>query len=363
LRRVEALLLLLTIGCISEPTFVPAGTGGGGGAGTTSIATTDASTSAASTGGGEGGCSNTDFDPNNCGACGHVCTHTCSEGKCDPLVLVEGEMAPRGIVVDDEYVYWVTYGTHLVRRRLKTGVATAETLVSGQVNAWGLAQDATHLYWTARSNGTVFRLPKDLSADEQVLISGLSDPFELFVSDDTVYVTARAGGQVVTVPKTGGTHTVLQSGLNEPYGIAVVDGTVMVTEALSGDLIALGQRGPEIRADGMQPAFQVVPAGDGVFWCAYGNDDVRYLPRGAGMPQVLGSADECWGVFADAGHVYWTQEFYLMPQMGRVWMGRLDGTPAVLVADEQTGPTGITADADAIYWSNYQGGQIVRVDK
>ncbi|NUO52017.1 MAG: hypothetical protein HOV80_24465 [Polyangiaceae bacterium] len=365
MRRFEAPLLFLSIGCIAEPTFVLGGTGGGGGAGTstTTSSTTSTSTSASSTSGGEGGCANTDFDPDNCGACGHVCSDTCSDGKCDPVVLVEGEEAPRGIIVDDQYLYWVTYGSHLVRRRAKASDATPETVASMQVNAWGLAQDATHLYWTSRSLGTVSRLPKDLSGDVEVLISGLSDPIELFVAGDTLYVTARAGGQVVSVPKTGGTHTVLQDGFPEPYGVAVVDGTVMITEAFSGDLLALGMNGPQVLADGLQNAFQIVPAGDGVLWCAYGNDDIRYLPRGAAAPQVLAAADECWGVFADASHVYWTQEFYEMPQMGRVWMGSLDGSPPVMVADGQTGPTGITADADAIYWSNFQGGQIVRVDK
>jgi hypothetical protein len=338
------------------------GAGGAGGAAATTIATTVGSTSTVSTGG-EGGCSNTDFDPNNCGACGHVCTDTCSGGKCDPVVLVEGEELPRGIVVDDEYVYWVTYGSHLVRRRAKTEDAMPETLASMQVSAWGLAQDATHLYWTARSNGTVSRMPKDLSTGPEVLISGLSDPYQLFVSDDTVYATARAGGQVVSVPKTGGKHTVLLDGLPEPYGVAVVDDTVMITEAFSGDVIAIDSAGAQVVADGLQAAFQIVPAGDGVLWCAYGNDDIRYLASGASSPRVLAAADECWGVFADATNVYWTQEFYLMPQMGRVWMGSLDGTPPVLVADAQTGPTAVTADASAIYWSNFQGGQIVRVDK
>ena len=100
--RLTALSLSMTVaalatwaGCASSTTdsFAGGGSGGSDSSGSTSTATGgDACPGATLCG---DACTNTAFDPSNCGACGHDCGGgTCDLGVCAPVVLRDSLASP-----------------------------------------------------------------------------------------------------------------------------------------------------------------------------------------------------------------------------------------------------------------------------
>jgi hypothetical protein len=54
-------------------------------------------------------CSDTQSDPKNCGRCGHDCLGgACAQGRCRPVVVASGQIAPRALAVRGADVFWVS---------------------------------------------------------------------------------------------------------------------------------------------------------------------------------------------------------------------------------------------------------------
>ncbi len=92
-----------------------------------------------------------DADPSNCGACGHGCLGgACLGGVCQPVVLASGVGWPIGVAVDDDNVYFTTYGVSGGKGALmkvgKDGGAVV-TLASAFSENWSVATDGTYVYW------------------------------------------------------------------------------------------------------------------------------------------------------------------------------------------------------------------------
>jgi hypothetical protein len=110
-------------------------------------------------------CPNSQFDPHNCGTCGHDCMGgACQEGTCVPLppgVLASGQASPTSIVVDDTNVYWINNG-------LLTSPATLPNPVTGQpapvVPAYGPLQIMKCAKTGCNNNPTVVFSSEGLAA-------------------------------------------------------------------------------------------------------------------------------------------------------------------------------------------------------
>jgi hypothetical protein len=56
-----------------------------------------------------GTCDDTRSDPHNCGRCGHDCLGgTCSQGRCRPVVVASGQVAPHAIATDGTSAFWIS---------------------------------------------------------------------------------------------------------------------------------------------------------------------------------------------------------------------------------------------------------------
>jgi len=62
----------------------------------------------------------------------------------------------------------------------------------------------------------------------------------------------------------------------------------------------------------------------------------------------------------DASGVYWTNR---STTAGAVMHASLLGGDAVAIATDQNGPHGITLDARTIYWTNSDGGEVMKLAK
>jgi hypothetical protein len=74
-------------------------------------------------------------------------------------VIASGQLAPFGIAVDSQYVYWTNFdGNTVVKAPLAGG--TEYVLASGLNVPTAIAVDATNVYWANQGNGTIFKVAK-----------------------------------------------------------------------------------------------------------------------------------------------------------------------------------------------------------
>jgi hypothetical protein len=74
-------------------------------------------------------------------------------------VIASGQLAPFGIAVDSQYVYWTNFdGNTVVKSPLAGGT---EYVLASSVNVpTAIAVDATNVYWANQGNGTIFKVAK-----------------------------------------------------------------------------------------------------------------------------------------------------------------------------------------------------------
>ncbi len=173
------------------------------------------------------------------------CAWPCSGGA--PAVYAADQPTPRGIAVDDTYLYWVTaddgvlhrvakgdpdagppenlagdlpepgeialYGDWIyvastanggaILRAPKAG-GPSETVATSQAGAQGIAADATGVYWTTYlPQGAIATCAHDGCANGPRVVARAPSAWGIALDDTYVYFTSRqAGGAVARIPKT-----------------------------------------------------------------------------------------------------------------------------------------------------------------
>ncbi len=72
-------------------------------------------------------------------------------------ILADEQPAPAGVVMDGDYVYWVTLDGGQVMRCAR-GSGTPQEIISDQGDTYAIALDDTHLYWASAGNGTITKM-------------------------------------------------------------------------------------------------------------------------------------------------------------------------------------------------------------
>jgi hypothetical protein len=136
--------------------------------------------------------------------------------------LAEKQDHPLGLVVDGDYVYFVTGGFEKAEnavKRVPTAGGPVETLTSGNFIVSGhLATDEGFVYFTSEWPGSVMRVAKG-GGPVSTVLADQPRPTFLALDDQFVYFATYAnktpGGTLVRVPKPGGTAQTLAS--DHPY--------------------------------------------------------------------------------------------------------------------------------------------------
>jgi hypothetical protein len=163
----------------------------------------------------------------------------CPDGECVRRVpLVPGRYPERNIAssygppgdvgADAGAIYWFDASDHgsIVRVATHPDAANLErkTIASNQGTPRGLAIDDTFVYWTTQmeTDGRVRRARKDgTSLAPEPLAVGLQDPHGVAVNSQNVYWADSATGAIQTTPKEGhGPVTTLATGQNFPAAVA-----------------------------------------------------------------------------------------------------------------------------------------------
>ncbi|HEY0706686.1 MAG TPA: DUF5050 domain-containing protein [Polyangia bacterium] len=237
--------------------------------------------------------------------------------------------APATVALDDTHIYWTTRinSDGRVLRRLKSGTTT-ETVITDQDDPIGIALDADFVYWTDADRGGVYkRLKNDNKAPITELATGQMRPWMIVLSNDSVYWTNRDGRAVMRVSKGGGTPQMLAASLNDVFGIAIDDTAVFFRDA---DQNGQG-RVMKLTLNGMQLQQLASTTGEGA----------RFLAL-------------------DETNVYWTNG---RNRDGAIMTALKDGTGTMALVTSLPSPRGIAVDSTDVFWSNYGGATIMKIEK
>lgn len=131
------------------------------------------------------------------------------------------------VTVDLTHAYFFTHGGDVRRVALTGGPAT--TLATKQESPMAVALDDEHVYWSTwgphksgsyKPYGKVFRAPKAGGAPMEIA-GGQTAPTSLAVDDTHVFWTNIGSGEVLRAKKTGGAPLVLARGQSMPNAVAV----------------------------------------------------------------------------------------------------------------------------------------------
>ncbi len=300
-------------------------------------------------------------DTNNCGACGHSCFGAaCAASLCqsERLTQVWGRMR-----VDATKVYATHKGALLVMD--KTPFARPQLRTSDSLYLYDLAQDDNAVYASggvsATGEGVIVRYAKSSNADPSPdLVTWKAPPgvkaHAIAVDGGYAYLLGQ-DGSIARVLKNAPANTVLT-----PYLPANTADFPLIADAShlffnkDGSLKKVTTTdaipAPVALADGSNR--DVGQDEEALYYYASGNT-IRRIAKSGGTPTILvtGTADaplDPVQIFADAGHVYWTnltkQALYSAPKGG--------GIPT-LMADTQGTATLQAVDALWLYWIGTSG--------
>ncbi len=307
-------------------------------------------------------------DPNNCGRCGRHCSdNICTNGKCSPVTLAEGQDHPRSLAINETHAYWTSQGAFqnpaLLRVQLEGGAVSPGG--PGHLgNTWGVALGTSDVYWTGNDGGDhgLFRGALDFTGTVERLDGG-NNNLGLVIDEagGNLYWVQDSGIRMMALSGACGSAKTLASGQMEAQDIAVDDLNVYwVNHTATGSLMKLakGSATAAPLADN-----QALPSGlavyqNNIYWANTASGEILSVPRTGGNPTpIVSNLRRPWAVAVDASGVYWTTEEGTVSSLRT-----LAGTLQELARFEGK-PIALALDAGYVYWVNFESGTVRKVAK
>ena len=301
-----------------------------------------------------------------CGACDHSCLGgTCTEGRCDPIVVANGQDFPSGLALDATHVYWTNQAGGSVTKADKLDVENALVLAEMQPGAYQIVEDDEYVYWTNGGGDAVMKIAKE--GGTPIPVASENGPHAIALDDEAIYWTMIGDetfdeGFVRRIPKEGGP---IQDLASDPGRLtsAVIEGDYLYWANMSiGAFVTnkikriqkTGGGGVEVIAD--------APGGprslafyDGVLYWVEESGEIRKWENGVVTPIADASID-LRDVAVDAGGIFATSNNG--HEVARLAPG---ASELETLAPAQLGAHDIAIDAAAVYWTNYAGGTVMRL--
>lgn len=394
MKQVVLLSLLAALGVTSAACGDGAGSSSTGGAGTTSSSggaatggmAGEGGTSTSGGGGASGGsggsggatvnceaplvdcgghCADLLTGATDCGQCGHDCLGgSCAAGACAPMVLATGLGPADSLALDATHVY-VGSADGLVRVPKIGGAAQA--LAGGGVTQFSVAVDGGTVYFGQA--GSVLRMPADGSSLPTLLASagGLGNR-GLALDAQSVYFTLTDFqpfpplSKVVSVPRAGGAMSTLASSVINATTLSVLGDQVYVaTGTYNGKLYSVPVAGGSATAlaDYGTDLYFVAAHATGIYMANCAKGAVTRVPLGGGAETTVATGACPAAIAFDADHLYFTESV----DPGSVTRVPLAGGPAEKIAGDAPWSLAIAVDDQAVYFTNYMAGTLLKLAK
>ena len=331
-----------------------AGAGNTGGAGTTGGAASDAGTGGACT-------ADVSSDPDHCGACSHSCVGgRCVEGTCEAVELITFTDAPSRMAIGGAHVVWVDIRHNNVGHVTKNG--SSPISYSAGFGPSNVAATATHVYWTValgRPDDTFVKRLPFAGGSIELLATGVA-AWELALDETRVYWSDRGAYS---------THSALHDGSDKQNWWETSSGTSLQVDAerlfwfSRGDVHSC----PKTNCATETPMGLSLSVGGDVDDTPLAVDETHVyigdelgllrVDKYSGLSETL-SDEAATGLALRDDQVYFT-----VSSKGLVArIAKTGGEIDVIVAD-QSQPTDIRVDDDAVYWLDVGDAAIRKIAK
>jgi len=320
-------------------------------------------------------------DSNNCGVCGRGCQGgTCASGQCQPFALVSGRTSPNDILVDNNNVYWIDSAG--VNRFPKNGGGNSTITTIASTGALSLQRDGSTLYWGASND--VFRAAVTATTAENFLPDREGTVNAVYFTPGFLYWgedrgAARVGFRSSAIARVNlqSLETIISTFTNATGGrsLGVQGECNWGAEPETDQSIFRNCAGQSGLNDGTFRAFfSLVVRGFHVSGPEITDVYIGALGRGLlrlGLGQIpeavlVPSTGPMGAVLRDGDFVYFvdgasaTTTCTANGVLSRVTTG---GENRIALSSAQSCLAKIAVDNNAIYWTNFQSGQIMKLAK
>jgi len=282
----------------------------------------------------------------------------CVAGVCQPIELANHQNRAGFLAVTATDVYWTGTVDYTIYKT---------TLIPGPINTFaaggttsdpeGIAVASGYVMWANYQGGTIVRAAPGSSDPPTpvILAAGQSNPVAVATDGVFVYWANYGSGTISRIhiiqPPAGEVPTVLAQNQSNPWAIALRGGFLYWTNNGGGGAVR--------RLSLANPAVVTTLATGGTPWSLAVDDTSVYWADGPSVrkvPVAGGSAvslavgqSNATGIVLDDQHVFWSNY-----DGGTVMRADLNGAHPTTVASAQRHPYSMAQDALAIYWVNNQ---------